>query len=62
MKVREMLYKLVEEYNELLTVVVDGQATEEQQVEMDNILEAIEHYTTRLMLAGNDEIEGTEEC
>ena len=59
MNVRDKINELTDEYKNSLVAVVDGKATVEQQKETAEILESINFYTTRLMLFGNDEIEGT---
>ena len=60
MNVREMINNLTDEYKKTLVDIVDGNATVDQQEEINSILRSIAFYTTRLMLFGNDEIEGTE--
>lgn len=59
MNVRDMINKLTDDYKKSLIGVPDGEATIEQQASVLAILEAIEFYTTRLLVFGNDEIEGT---
>lgn len=59
MNVRDMINHLIREYKKSLTNVVDGKATIEQQEKTIEILDALNFYTNRLMLTGNDEIEGT---
>lgn len=59
MNVRDKINELTREYKNSLVGMVDGKATVEQQKETTEILESINFYTTRLMLFGNDEIEGT---
>ena len=59
MNVRDMINNLISEYKAALSSIVDGKATIDQQQEIIEILTAINFYTNRLLLAGNDEIEGT---
>ena len=59
MNVRDMINNLTYEYKKSLVGVVDGKATVEQQEEVLAILKSIEFYTIRLLVFGNDEIEGT---
>lgn len=60
MNVRDMLNNLTDEYKQSLSGVADGAATLEQREETLKILESIRFYTIRLLMFGNDEIEGTE--
>ncbi len=59
MNVRDMLNKLTDDYKKSLTGIVDGEATDKQWQETLSILNSIRFYTNRLMITGNDEIEGT---
>ena len=59
MNVRDKINELTSEYKASLAGMVDGGATIEQQNETMEILDLIGFYTRRLMLFGNDEIEGT---
>lgn len=59
MNVRDMINKLIYDYQKSLIGVVDGDATVEQQETIIEILDAINYYTNRLLVIGNDEIKGT---
>lgn len=58
MNVRDMINKLTAEYKRSLDFA-DGEASVEQQTVTLELLDSIRFYTIRLMLFGNNEIEGT---
>jgi hypothetical protein len=57
MNVRDKINSTLRDYEDSLSFP-DGQASIEQQKETREILESLNFYTTRLLIFGNDEIEG----
>jgi len=59
MNVRDKINELIQEYRDSINFP-DGMASVDQQGETLEILKVLNFYTHRLLIFGNDEIEGTE--